>query len=123
MRWLARALGLIALVACGSLVGGAPLKGRVFAFQEVVPASGNKDYVYPFKARERASVTVSGSGATYLGLYVFDQFGNCVASDVGTSRNTCDDLAVEWYPPEGERYAIEVKNLGPLANAYELSVR
>jgi hypothetical protein len=123
MRRLATVLGLVTLVLCGSLVAGGPLKGRVSGFNEVVPASGNKQYLQTFKARERASVTVSGSGATYLGLYVFDQFGNCVAQDVGTTRNTCDDLAVEWFPSEVAPYAIEVKNLGLVANAFEISVR
>src|SRR5438105_14061701 len=118
MRWFAGFLGLVVLAAYGSFGTGAPLKGRVLALNETVPAGGSNHYVNTFKAGERASVTVSGNGATYLGLYVFDRFGNCVATDVGTTCNTMDDVAVEWYPSRVGRYTIEVKNLGQVPNTY-----
>ena len=58
MRRVAAILGLVALVVCGSLGTGAPVKGRVFSPEETVPASGSKNYLNTFKAGERASVTV-----------------------------------------------------------------
>jgi hypothetical protein len=123
MRRLTGLFGLGTLLMCVTLGNGGPLKGRVLALQETVAASGSNNYVNTFKAGERASVTVSGNGASYFGLYVYDAHGNCIALDEGLTRQTMDDVAVEWYPPKNERYAIEVKNLGLLPNSYEMSIR
>jgi hypothetical protein len=123
MRRAAVFLGLIGLAQCASVGTSGPVTGRVLALKEDVVGAGTKSYANTFKAGQRASVTVSGSGATYLGLYVYDPFGNCIAHDKGTQPNTCDDVAVEWYPPEVQRYAIEVKNFGQIPNSYAISIR
>jgi hypothetical protein len=70
-----------------------------------------------------ARVIVVGKGAAYLGLYVFDAHGNCVASDDDVTRRTRDDAYVEWIPPRSGPYAIAVKSLGRAENEFLMTVR
>jgi hypothetical protein len=77
-----------------------------------VPAGGARYFPISFNGQERALTIVSGTGASPLGLYVFDPHGNCVARDEALYRETRDDLAVEWFPPDTAAYTIEVRNAG-----------
>ena len=76
-----------------------------------------------FAGRQRALVIAIGTGRAAMGLYVFDSHGNCVVRDDDGSAATKDDLAVEWYPPHTQRYAIELRNLGQAVNQVKLIVR
>jgi hypothetical protein len=102
------------------------LAGVVFA--TATPADKNGEVVKfpvePYETRsakiefvgtEKAAVACMGNHKTYLGLYVYDANGNCVAWDdlVATKgRSPTDGLAVEWYPPETATYNVEVVNFG-----------
>lgn len=76
-----------------------------------------------FKANQRACFVAIGSGLTYLGLYVYDEEGNCVAADDQANFATRDDIAVVWFPPKTARYTIEVYNFGKRRNEFEYSIR
>lgn len=95
---------------------GAPLEDRAPA-QVVVEPSGRASFVDVYASHKRACAIVSGDGRTYLGLYVFDRWGNCVARDDYTGSNAArDDLAVEWFPPDVGAYTVDVINFGRAPN-------
>jgi hypothetical protein len=74
--------------------------------------------------KDRANVIAIGQeGASNLGLYVYDVHGNCVAWDDLGSSSTRDDVAVEWFPMQKERYTIELRNLGAATNRLDLIIR
>jgi hypothetical protein len=75
-------------------------------------------------AKEPASVIAIGlDGATNLGLYIYDEHGNCVAWDDLASSSTRDDTAVQWFPVQKERFTIELRNLGMASSRFDIVVR
>jgi hypothetical protein len=116
-------LGFLAMLLMGNLGGSAPLEARKPA-KGLVRAFGQSSFIERFEGQKRAGAIVIGDGGTYLGLYVFDRWGNCVARDdfTGSSAGR-DDLAVEWYPPKVSTYVIEVRNFGPSTNGFTIVIR
>jgi hypothetical protein len=115
---------LLALVVCLTFVPlAAPaLAGPVGGFtaqRALVPGNTTHTYSYRMVPGARATVIVIGDGDTDLDLFVYDQFGNLVASDTDTS----DDCAVVFVPAAAGPYTIHVKNLGGIANAYRIVVK
>ena len=106
-----------------SLVNADLLSERKSEMEQPIPPLGVRSYVDTFKAHKRALVVVSGKGRTCLGLYVFDEHGNCVAKDDVTSPKTCDDLAADWIPIATSRYDVEICNAGLDLNSYEIAIR
>ena len=74
-----------------------------------------------FAGGVRTSVIVSGNGRGYLGVYVYDALGNCVARDDFGNSVTYDDLNAEWYVPVTASYGIDIFNLGRLDCQAELA--
>jgi hypothetical protein len=122
MRRLVVLSGIL-LLGCVTLGSGAPVGGRAVPRQQGVEPYGRRSYVATFKGKERACVIVKGAGQTYLGLYVYDEHGNCVARDDRGSNNVKDGLAVEWFPLKTAPYTVEVRNFGPLVNSFSLALR
>jgi hypothetical protein len=116
-------LGLVGAVWAVSLGGGVPLDGPKTVTAGVEPY-GQTSFVNVHDGRKRASAIVIGDGSTYLGVYVFDRWGNCVArDDFAGSPAGRDDLAVEWYPPEVGPYAVDVCNFGRSGNDFTIVIR
>ena len=67
-------------------------------------------------AHELAMVTVHGDGDTDLDLYVYDENGNCVASDTSLG----DQCVVTWTPRWTGSFTIRVVNRGFLPNNYTI---
>jgi hypothetical protein len=78
-----------------------------------------------FAANQRANIIAIGHlrDGTFLGLYVYDDRGNCVAWDDLGSSSTRDDLAVEWFPMQKEQYTYELRNFGARSNRLDFVVR
>lgn len=78
----------------------------------------------PFNAGDEASVVLRGkTGRSAIGVYIFDEHGNCLTRDdqgIGSSR---DDSAVEWVAPVTAPYGIEIRNLGSLPNSFDMAIR
>ncbi len=105
-------LGILGLFVVASLGGGAPLQPRKIEKADADPF-GRTAFVDVFEKDKRAAVIVIGDGQTYLGVYVYDRWGNCVAKDDTSGSATArDDLAVEWFPLDAGSYTIEVCNFG-----------
>jgi hypothetical protein len=75
---------ILAAVAAVMGVGGVGLAGAVGgprADTTRVNARATNQYTISFRGGEAARITVAGDGDTDLDLYVYDEFGNLVASD------------------------------------------
>jgi hypothetical protein len=120
-----RSLVVASLVLLGwvTLGSGAPVEGPAVALKVGIEPYGRQSFPLTFKAGEQAKVIASGNQQTYLGLYIYDDQGNCVARDDMGDTRTRDDLAVEWYPPSTSEYTIEVRNFGPMANVFQIAFR
>jgi hypothetical protein len=88
-----------------------------------IPQLASQSYTVEFKGGQRAVVIASGDGSTYMGLYVYDAYGNCISWDDEGNLATKDDLAVDWYPRHNGVYTIEVCNCGPLTNPCKVIIR
>jgi hypothetical protein len=76
------------------------------------------------KGGERAAAFAMGDkGNAYLGLYVYDKDGNCVARHDDIKPKYLNDRAVIWYPPTTQTYTIEVRNLGFVSDTFTFVVR
>jgi hypothetical protein len=67
-----------------------------------------------FRAGEPAAVYINGDDDTDLDLYVYDENGNLIDSDIGYT----DEGLVEWRPRWTGEFRIEVRNLGGIWNGY-----
>jgi hypothetical protein len=105
---------------------GVSLGGPVVGVSNQTPEiAGLRSYVvqYDFKGGERASVIAIGKGTSNIGVYVYDNNGNCVAWDDIGRAESFDDMAVEWYPPQTGQYMVEVRNNGTRGNTCKIFVR
>src|SRR5207253_1650645 len=99
---------------------GAELDPKTRGVKDKVEAYGQKTYWRKFEAGRPAKVIAVGEGTGFIGLYVFDPDGNCVARDDEATQRTPSDTAVEWVPPRTGYYTIEVKCLGRNGNDFML---
>jgi len=88
-----------------------------------IPQLASQTYVRTFRGGERAHAMAIGTGATYMGLYVYDKYGNCVAWDDWGMPISRDDLSVDWYPRETAPYMVEVRNNGVRVNECKVVIR
>ena len=110
-------LGVFLLASSG---GGGPVKPHPPEFVEI-PGYFVTSKADDFSGGVRANIIISGNYAAYLGVYVFDPLGNCVAWDDFGNRATYDDLNAEWYPPVEGRYGIDIWNFGRTKSRAELA--
>jgi hypothetical protein len=81
---------------------------------DVVAALATDQYKIAFRGGEIARVAVSGDGDTRLDLYIYDENGNLVTSQVGPG----DDCLASWVPRWTGVFVIRVVNRGLLSNRY-----
>lgn len=81
-------------------------------------ASGGYTDVYNVTMRggELAEVAIAGDGYTDLDLYVYDEYGNFIAKDTGST----DTAYVSWTPRWTGPFKVEVINRGRVYNQYVL---
>lgn len=80
-------------------------------------ANRYRNFTVSFHAGQTARVVISGDGDTDLDLYVYDAFGNLVASD----DDNLDDCIVSWTPRWTGRFTIKVVNRGIVYNDFVLA--
>jgi len=81
---------------------------------EVVEPLQADVYKITFRGEEVARAAVSGDGDTRLDLYVYDENGNLVTSQVGPG----DDCLASWVPKWTGVFIIKVVNRGLQPNRY-----
>jgi len=107
LKNLAKHLGTLTAGTRGAVGGPKYTVERVNAYD-------TDYYVLTFAGLSTATVAISGDGDTDLDLRVYDENGNQIASDVGST----DDASVTWTPAWTGAFRIEVKNLGGVYNQY-----
>lgn len=105
-----------ALVLALSGAGGAGEKGGPKGGSHIVGGERTHWFEMTFEGSESALIIVSGDGDTDLDLYVYDEFGNEVASD----NDWTDQCLVSWTPIWTGKFTIKVVNRGGRANLYRL---
>lgn len=83
---------------------------------ERVEARATDIYHVRFYGGELAEVLVTGDGDTDLDLFVYDEFGNLIASDTDLT----DVCLAQWVPRWTGTFRIEVKNHGGVYNRYHI---
>ena len=89
-----------------------PQSGR-----DTVRAHGTDVYEIQFAGGRLAEVLLSGDGDTDLDLFVYDEYGNEVCSDVSFD----DQEYCSWRPRWTGFFTIEIENLGGVYNVYTLT--
>ena len=90
------------------------------AYREtVVSANGTNTFTYEASPGETFRARISGDGDSDLDLYVRGPRGRVVCSGV----SPIDEEACTVFSPNGGVYRIEVENVEPIANQFELWVR
>ena len=97
----------------------ATMKGRVGGAASTISRVLARDadiYRVRFRGREFAEVCVVGDGDTDLDLFIYDESGNLICSDTGsTDRAYCS-----WTPRWTGTFEIEIENLGSVWNEYRI---
>lgn len=101
-----------AMLANASAVGGPKVN-----LNTVVLAYDVDVYHVTFYGGELAEVAVRGDGDTDLDLFIYDEFGNLVASDIDGG----DLCLAQWFPGWTGTFRIEVRNLGGVYNRYQIA--
>ncbi len=81
-----------------------------------VNAGSTDIYNVEFRGGELAEVAISGDGDTDLDIYVYDEYGNSIATDTSYG----DTGHVSWYPRWTGGFRVEVRNNGMVYNQYVL---
>lgn len=101
-----------ALASQAALAGAGGLRAN-----DVVRGNHTDIYNMTFTGGSTAVVAISGDRDTDLDLYVYDQYGNLICRATGRG----DAEACRWTPRWTGRFRIEVRNLGGIANRYQLA--
>jgi len=122
MKRLLLVLSTAALLAFGGTGQGGP--ATPFKSQPIeVPPLASRVFNVEWEGEQRACAIVLGDGSTYMGLYVYDIHGNCIAWDDEGMPQTCDDVAVEWYPTQKGVFVVEARNNGMQSNNCKVVLR
>lgn len=90
--------------------------GGAVTHYDRVSANSTDTYNIQFRGGEYAMIIVSGDGDTDLDLYVYDSYGNLVASDSDYS----DDCVVSFTPRYTSTFRVKIVNRGRVYNNYVL---
>jgi len=134
MNRLVLLVSAAALAVSAALVSGTTVLPVKALAKIPLPAFGSRTFDIHFVGSQRAAVMCFPSGKAYVGLYVFDPQGNCVAhDDIAPSRPIrdaesaekyyCDDCGVVWYPADSSICTIDVISLGKTANTFTLAAK
>jgi hypothetical protein len=116
------ACALICFVLPGGESASAPTKEN-YAKEHVLEGWGSIIQSFELKGQEETRIIASGETALYLGLYVFDAHGNCVAFDDYAGTHVREDAAVIFVPPVQGAYTVEVRSFFGRDNKVRLVVR
>lgn len=85
---------------------------------EVVKAHATDVYNQVFYKGEEVIVFVNGDGSTDLDLYIYDENGNLIDSDIDNT----DTCICRFTPKWRGNFTIKIKNRGNVYNRYHLRV-
>jgi hypothetical protein len=115
MKKLALSVLAVAVLAVSA---GSALAVEQRSDYKCLPADSSVIYTETVFAGEVVSVAVAGTNLTDIQLFVYDEFGNLIASDVSYGNN-CLVVFVADYT---ENITIKVVNNSYFANCYGIAV-
>jgi hypothetical protein len=122
MKRLFFLIGLAGLLFAGGDARSGPVAPFPTEESDMLPVS-SRNFTLEFRGGKRAVALAIGDKQTYMGLYIYDAQGNCVAWDDQGNFIACDVLFVDWTPAQNGFYTIEVHNAGYQKNKCRLLVR
>lgn len=108
---------LLALISEAKKASRSPERG-VLRTVERVKANSTDVYNVRCLGGQSTEVLVSGDGDTDLDLYVYDENGNLIVSDLGPT----DDCIVSFTPRWTGPFRVKVKNRGNVYNQYTIVI-
>lgn len=116
-------IGVVCLLAAGSLAVGGPMEGPSWSKKELPAGSrdgkepGSQSYNKVFAAGQRACVIAIGdhNPVVDLEILVYDAKDQLVAQARG-KQAAPDYVSVIWYPPRQERYRVVINNYSNVHN-------
>ncbi len=121
MLWKSLLVGLTMAFVVVSLGTTSPVRPAIGKELDV-PAGRSLGQTVLCRGGEPTKAVAIGTFSSYMGLYVFDEFGNCVTKDDRGTPETKSDLSAEWLPTEEGGYTVELLNLGGLTNTIHILV-
>lgn len=115
MKHFLAPLAVVSAVLIGNQSHAGTVGGPKYQLSSVA-AGGSDSYTAPFYGGQLAQVLLEGDGDTDVDVYVYDQFGNLVASDTDGS----DTCLVRWYPRWTGPFLVRVVNRGYVSNRYAI---
>ena len=107
---------VLALIEEVEAMGTKGVRGGPVYHQDRVRARMIDVYSVTFRGGELAELAVSGDGDTDLDLYIYDENGNSICRD----RGSTDQAYCSWRPRWTGEFKVKVRNLGPVYNRYHL---
>lgn len=83
-----------------------------------VNSNSSDVYYFDFRGGCEASVTVIGDHDTDLDLYIYDENGNLIDSDIDNT----DICVCTWTPRWTGRFKVKIVNRGSVYNQYRLMI-
>ncbi len=83
-----------------------------------VNANSSDVYYFDFRGGYEARVTVIGDHDTDLDLYIYDENGNLIDSDIDNT----DICVCTWTPRWTGRFKVKIVNRGSVYNNYRLMI-
>lgn len=94
-----------------------PVDGIIDRFFRI-PSRGTHDWSVRLQAYQTTVIAISGDGTTDLDLYVYDQYGNLIVSDVSYGDQCY--VALDVYITSN--FLVRVVNRGYVYNDYEILI-
>ena len=94
-----------------------PVDGIIDRFFRI-PSRGTHDWTVRLQAYQTTVIAISGDGTTDLDLYVYDQYGNLIVSDVSYGDQCY--VALDVYITSN--FLVRVVNRGYVYNDYEILI-
>lgn len=108
---------LIALIDECRNAKRSPVDGIIDRFFRI-PSRGTHDWSVRLQAYQTTVIAISGDGTTDLDLYVYDQYGNLIVSDVSYGDQCY--VALDVYVTSN--FLVRVVNRGYVYNDYEILI-
>ncbi len=91
------------------------VRGPLKSLETILPF-GTHNFRMTFQGRQLARVIMDGDSGTDLDLFIYDEFGNLIRSDIGLT----DYANLTWVPRFTGPFTVRIVNLGGRSNRYFL---
>lgn len=87
------------------------------SLRDTVSPNATRVHEVVFEGEQRASIRVQGDHSTNLDCFVYDSYGQVIASD----NDSSDYCVLSWTAARTERYRVHIRNHGKSYNEYRMT--